>query len=83
MPGGLLRAAALSGVVRHRTAWVHILRVVGVCALAPAACALLRRFSGRLRRVGAGWAQLALSVRFGVYAQRGLCVKTLANTTDT
>ena len=34
-------------------------RAVGVCALAPAACALLRRLSGRLRRAGAGWARLA------------------------
>ena len=41
-------------------------RAVGVCALAPAACALLRRLSGRLRRAGAGWARLARgSIRSG------------------
>ena len=34
-------------------------RAVGVCAKAPAARALLRRLSGRLRRVGVGWAGLA------------------------
>ena len=34
-------------------------RAVGVCALAPAACAQLRWLSGCLRRVGAGFAQLA------------------------
>ena len=34
-------------------------RAVGVCALAAAARALLRRLSGRLRRVGAGSARLA------------------------
>jgi hypothetical protein len=45
---------------------------VGVCAVAPAARALLRLVSGRLRRLGTGWARLARgSLRLGKALRSG------------
>jgi len=50
--GSVGAASHGAGGQRGASLW----RAVGVCALAPAARTLLRWLSGRLRRVGAGWA---------------------------
>ena len=58
--GACLRRGAVRADAR-----THDGRAVGVCALA-AACVLLRRLSGRLRRLGAGWTRLVRgSIRSG------------------
>ena len=61
---------ATSGGAERRGASLR--RAVGVCALAPAARALLRCLSGRLRLAGAAWARLTRgSMRPGQALQGG------------
>ena len=61
--------AASDGAGRGRRT---LRRAVGVRAQAPAARALLRRLSGRLRQAGAGWARLARgSIRSGKSLRSG------------
>jgi hypothetical protein len=58
LKGAAWTAWSRRGVRRCGSGQAHFRRAVGVCALAPAARALLRWLSGRLRRVGAGWVRL-------------------------